>query len=76
MRDLLLLLARGLVDRPEEVFVDERFDQGVTVLELEVAPEDRGAVIGRAGSTANALRVLLSAAAHQTGRRCRVEIRG
>ena len=64
MRDLLEYLAQGLVDRPEEVSV-EQFDEddGTVVLELCVADEDYGQVIGRGGRTALALRTVISAAA-------------
>jgi hypothetical protein len=71
---LLSYLVRGLVDRPDEVHV-ERFDEadGTVVLELSVAEEDYGRVIGRAGRTAHALRTVVRAATTD-GRRVIVDI--
>ncbi len=74
-RRLLEYLAEGLVDEPEEVSVD-RFegDDGTIVLELCVAPEDYGKVIGRAGRTAHALRTVVKAAATGEGSHVLVDI--
>jgi uncharacterized protein len=71
---LLAYLARGLVERPDEVLV-EQFDEddGTLVLELSVAAEDYGRVIGRAGRTAHALRTVVRAAAGE-GQRVVVDI--
>ena len=75
MRDLLEYLARGLVDAPDEVQVLETEEQdGTVVLELSVAPDDYGAVIGRGGRTAGALRTVIKAAAVKDGRRVFVDI--
>jgi hypothetical protein len=74
LRHLLLTLARDLVDEPGRVRVSERERDDMTVLELEVAPEDRGSVIGRGGRTVAALRTLLDGAARRQGGRCRLEI--
>lgn len=70
-RQLLEYLAEGLVDDPEAVSV-EQFEEGdgTFVLELCVADDDYGRVIGRGGRTANALRTVVKAAA--TGAGCRV----
>jgi uncharacterized protein len=68
---LLELIAKSLVDAPDEVFV-ELFDDGV--IELEVAESDVGKVIGRQGRTARALRSLLAAAGHRAHRRYELEI--
>jgi uncharacterized protein len=75
LRDLLEYLAQGLVDRPEEVSV-EQFDEddGTTVLELSVAEDEYGKVIGRGGRTAQALRTVVKAAAAAEGRRVVVDI--
>ena len=64
VQELLELLARGLVDRPEEVSV-ARFDEddATLLLELSVAEDDYGKVIGRGGRTAQALRTVIRAAA-------------
>jgi uncharacterized protein len=73
--ELLAYLARGLVDRPEEVSVEE-FDEddGTIVLELCVGEDDYGKVIGRNGRTAQALRTVVRAAATHEKRRVLVDI--
>jgi uncharacterized protein len=70
MKDLLEFLARGLVEHPNEVSVKDVDDgDGATVLELSVADDDYGSVIGRGGRTASALRtVIKGVAAHQKRR--------
>ncbi len=65
MRDLVVLLARGLVREPDRVRVHEHAERDRTVLELSVAPGDRGRVIGREGRTAGALRTLVAALARR-----------
>jgi predicted RNA-binding protein YlqC (UPF0109 family) len=75
MRDLLEYLARQLVDNPDEVEVEEfEEDDGTLVLELAVAEDDYGKVIGRGGRTANALRLVVKAAAVKDNRRVLVDI--
>ncbi len=74
MRELVALIARGLVREPARVRVREHVEPGRTVLELEVAPADRGRVIGREGRTAAALRTLVSALARRRGAACTLEI--
>ncbi|MCW2957757.1 MAG: hypothetical protein JWP18_560 [Solirubrobacterales bacterium] len=75
MQDLLEHLARLLVEDPEKVAV-EQFEEedGTVVLELSVAPDDYGRVIGRGGRTANALRTVLKASAVPQKRRVLVDI--
>ncbi len=74
-RGLLEVLAKALVQHPERVSVDEfAEDDGTVVLELAVADEDYGKVIGRGGRTANALRTVVKAAAVRDGRRVLVDI--
>jgi uncharacterized protein len=68
---LVEMIAKSLVDSPDEVFV-EKFDDGV--IELEVAESDVGKVIGRQGRTARALRALLNAAGYRAHRRYTLEI--
>jgi uncharacterized protein len=64
VKELLEYLARGLVDSPDQVQVNEvREGDGTVVLELSVAQEDYGSVIGRGGHTAAALRTVIKAAA-------------
>ena len=75
MKELLEYLARALVDDPEAVEVDEfEEDDGTIVLELGVAEDDYGQVIGRGGRTAAALRALVKAAAVREKRRVLVDI--
>jgi predicted RNA-binding protein YlqC (UPF0109 family) len=75
MKELLEFLARGLVGRPDEVEVREvREDDGSLVLELSVADDDYGNVIGRGGRTAQALRTVVKAAAAKDRRRVFVDI--
>ncbi|MGI8505876.1 MAG: KH domain-containing protein [Solirubrobacteraceae bacterium] len=75
MKELLEYLARGLVEHPDEVRITEvREDEGSVVLELSVAQDDYGTVIGRGGRTASALRTVLKAAAAKDKRRVFVDI--
>lgn len=75
MRELLEFLARGLVEKPEDVHVEEVEEvEGEIVLELEVADEDLGRVIGRGGRVANALRSVMKAAAVREDKRVIVDI--
>jgi hypothetical protein len=75
MRELLEYLTRQLVDRPDEVRVEEvEEDDGTIVLELSVAQDDYGQVIGRGGRTAAALRAVVKAAAARDRRRVLVDI--
>lgn len=74
MRELLLHIARGLVREPDRVRVREHAARGRTVLELAVAPADRGRVIGRDGRTAKAMRTLLEALARRLGESCQIEV--
>jgi uncharacterized protein len=74
-RELLEYLARGLVDEPDHVTVKEvREDDGSVVLELSVAQDDYGNVIGRGGRTASALRTVVKSAAVRLGHRVFVDI--
>jgi predicted RNA-binding protein YlqC (UPF0109 family) len=75
VRELLEYLARGLVDSPDQVEVKEvREDDGTVVLELSVAEDEYGSVIGRGGRTAAALRAVIKAAAAKEQRRVFVDI--
>ena len=75
MEDLLAYLARALVDEPEEVEVDGfEEDDGTIVLELRVAPEDTGKVIGRGGRTIAALRTVVKASSVRENRRVLVDV--
>ncbi len=75
MKELLEYLARGLVENPDEVRVNEvQEDDGAIVLELSVADDDYGNVIGRGGRTAAALRTVVKTAAVRSKRRVFVDI--
>jgi hypothetical protein len=75
MKELLEFLARGLVEEPDAVEVTEVEEvEGEMVLELEVADDDLGRVIGRGGRIANALRAVMKAAATRAEKRVVVEI--
>ena len=75
MKGLIEYVARSLVEDPTEVRVTERTSPGEVQLELEVAPEDMGRVIGRAGRVASAMRMLLRVAAVKHGVRATLDIR-
>ncbi len=70
----MMLLAKALVDAPDEVFVEPFDEDGQTVLELEVAEADLGRVIGRQGRMARSLRTILGAAASKARKRYQLEI--
>jgi uncharacterized protein len=75
VRNLLEFLARSLVENPDEVEVTEVEEvDGEVVLELEVAEDDMGRVIGRGGRVANALRAVMKAAATREEKRVVVDI--
>ena len=74
MKELLEYLARGLVEHPDQVRVNEAQEDDATVLELSVADDDYGNVIGRGGRTAAALRTVVKTAAVRTKRRVFVDI--
>ena len=75
MEELLAYLARSLVDDPEAVDVESfEEDDGTIVLELHVAPDDTGKVIGRGGRTVAALRTVMKAAAVREERRVLVDV--
>ena len=74
MKDLLLYIARNLVESPDAVSVTEEERDGELVLQLRVAPDDMGKVIGRQGRIAKEIRVLMRSAAQRAGKRVSVEI--
>jgi uncharacterized protein len=74
VKELLELIVRSLVDHPQEVVVSEVDERSGMVLELRVAQDDLGKVIGKQGRTAKALRTILSAASAKTRRRVILEI--
>jgi len=74
MRTLVEQIARALVDEPEQVSVQAVDGEQVTVLELRVAPNDLGKVIGKQGRTARSIRTILSAAGMKLRKRFTLEI--
>lgn len=74
MRDLIYYIAKALVDHPDKVAVDEVEGNQTSVLELKVAKEDLGKVIGKQGRTARAMRTILSAASAKIKKRTVLEI--
>jgi len=74
MEELIAVIARSLVDQPEAVKVTRTDDEDSVTIELAVAAEDLGKVIGKQGRTARALRSLLAAAATKAEKRTRLEI--
>ena len=74
MKELLELIAKALVDNPNEVLVAEVEGEQATILELRVAQEDLGKVIGKQGRTARAIRTLLSASGAKLEKRFHLEI--
>jgi predicted RNA-binding protein YlqC (UPF0109 family) len=75
VRELLEYLARALVDSPDQVTIEEfEEDDGTLVLELSVADDDYGQIIGRGGRTAQALRTVVKAAAVKDNRRVLIDI--
>ena len=74
MKELVELIAQALVDQPEKVVVNQIESEQNIVLELNVAPEDLGKVIGKQGRTARAIRIILGAAGMKLKRRYNLEI--
>ena len=74
MKELIRYIAKALVDNPEAVEVSEVEGEQTSVIELKVAKEDLGKVIGKEGRTAKAMRTILSAASTKTGKRAVLEI--
>ena len=74
MKELLELIAKALVDDPDEVSVYVVEGEQTTILELRVAQDDLGKVIGKQGRTARAIRTLLSAGGTKLGKRFHLEI--
>ncbi len=74
MKDLIAYIAKSLVDKPEEVGVTEIEGEQTSVIELKVAKEDLGKVIGKQGRTARAMRTILSAASTKINKRSVLEI--
>ena len=74
MKELLLYMAKSLVDHPEAVSVTQARGEDGTLLELRVAPEDMGKVIGRQGRIAKEIRTIVKTVAQHNGQRVTVDI--
>lgn len=74
MKELLEIIAKNLVDNPNEVVVNERMDEDTLVLELTVAQDDIGKVIGKQGRIAKAIRTFIKSAAGREDRKVVVKI--
>ncbi len=74
MKEFLIQIVKALVDNPEQVEVNEIEGSQTTVLELRVAKEDMGRVIGKQGRMVDAIRTLLNAASGKSGKRYMLEI--
>ncbi|MCS7040912.1 MAG: KH domain-containing protein, partial [Caldilineales bacterium] len=74
MKDLVEYIAKALADKPQQVQVSEIEGEAALVLELRVAPEDMGRIIGKDGRTANAIRTLVRVLAAKQGKRVTLEI--
>jgi predicted RNA-binding protein YlqC (UPF0109 family) len=74
MKELIEVMAKALVDVPEEVSVTENKGQHTSVFELRVAKGDVGKVIGKEGRTARSMRIILAGASNKLRRRCVLEI--
>lgn len=76
MKELLEIIAKGLVEHPEtiSVTVDEPNDKGITVYHLHVAEEEMGRIIGKQGRIAKAIRTVVKARATKDGEKVRIDI--
>ncbi|GHU78377.1 UPF0109 protein [Clostridia bacterium] len=74
MKDLLEFIAKNIVDKPEEVYATQTETERGTLLELKVAPEDMGKIIGKQGRIAKAVRAVIKAAAIHSNKKVIIEI--
>ena len=74
LKALIELMAKALVDKPDSVSVSETDEEKTTIIELRVAQDDLGKVIGKQGRTARSMRTILNAAGTKLGKRCVLEI--
>ena len=74
MKEIVEIIAKSLVDHPEDVVVDEKQEDRTTVFELHVASDDMGKVIGKQGRIAKAMRLVVKAAATRENKKVNVEI--
>ncbi len=74
MKELVTFLVTSLVEKPEEVVVESKENERTILVELKVAPEDLGRVIGKDGVTVNAIRIVLQAAALSHNKKIRLDV--
>jgi hypothetical protein len=74
MRELVEFIAKSLVENPEQVGINEVEGDKTTIIELKVAQEDMGKIIGKQGKTARAIRTILNATAAKSGKKAVLEI--
>ena len=74
MKELIEYVAKSLVDKPEQVVIQQRMEGNLTVLEMRVSKEDYGKIIGKQGRTIKALRTLVSAACAKNGLKYSLEV--
>ena len=74
MKEIVEVIAKSLVDHPEQVVVEEKQEERATVYELHVASDDMGKVIGKQGRIAKAMRTVVKAAATRENKKVTVEI--
>ena len=74
MKEIVEIIAKSLVDHPEDVVVDEKQEDRTTVFELHVASDDMGKVIGKQGRIAKAIRTVVKSAASKDDKKVIVEI--
>ena len=74
MKDLVLFMAKALADQPDKVALESKEEAGTLKLNLKLAEEDKGKIIGRQGKVIKAIRTLASAAAMKQGKKVSVEI--
>jgi hypothetical protein len=74
MQELVEYIAKSLVDKPEEVEVTMQQEGNLVLLELKVAPDDTGRIIGKDGRVANSIRALLRSVAARDGQRVTIKI--
>ena len=74
MKDLVEIIAKSLVDHPEQIAVTETEEDGIIKIDLTVAPEDMGKVIGKQGRIARAIRTVVKAAGMKTDEKVIIDI--
>ena len=74
MKEVVEIIAKALVDHPEEVVVDEKQEDRMTLIELHVASDDMGKVIGKQGRIAKAIRTVAKAAGTRENKKVKVDI--